>query len=125
MSILRKASQETKKLFLDEEQTEFLEVLTDISKRDFNAIVGFMPGKVGDDVSMTVAQATDFQKMLFVELVKGWSLDEPPTAEAYESLSAEAGNAVDMALSEHFSALNPGKSESKAPSTSRGSSAKG
>jgi len=126
MSILQKATQETKKLFLDEEKTEFLEVLVDLSKRQFNTIVGFMPGKISDEPgNMTVAQATDFQKVLFTELVVGWSLDEPTTGETYDALTADAGNAIDTALSEHFASLNPGKAESKAPSTSRGSSPKG
>lgn len=124
MSILRKASQETKRLFLDKEETEFLEVLTDLSKRDFNNIVSLMPGKVGDSVDLTVREATDFQRALFVQLVKGWSLDEPVSGEAYDELSAEAGSEVDLLLSEHFATLSPGKTESKARSTSRGSGAK-
>lgn len=126
MSILRMASQETKQLFLDKEKTEFLEVLTDLSKRQFNEIVSLMPGKVGEEVgNMTVAEATSFQRALFVLLVKGWSLDGAPTGEAYDNLTADAGNAIDLALSNHFAELNPGKAESKGPSTSRGSSAKG
>jgi len=120
MGIFRKASTETKRLFIGDSKEDWVEVLSDLSKRQFNAIVSSIPGKIGDDVtSMSVQQATQFQHDLFVALVTGWSLDEEPTEDAYLDLSADAANAIDAALADHFSNLNPGAAESKSPSTSR------
>ncbi len=125
MGILRKAQQEVVQLYLDDEKTDFISVLSDISKRQFNAIVGSMPGKVGDEMEMSIAQATDFQKTLFATFVVGWSLEGvEPTVEAYEELDMDSANAIDSVLAQHFANLNPGNAESKSPTTSRGKAAK-
>ncbi len=111
MSILRKATQETKRIELDE--TDYLVVRADISKREFNIIAGQMPANAEKD-GLSVEQATEFSAFLFETLVVGWSLsDDKPTAEDYGELSAESGNAIDAALADHFSALLPDSAEGK------------
>jgi hypothetical protein len=111
MSILRRASDETKRIELDD--TDYLIVRSDISKREFNLIAASMPANAEKD-GLSVEQATEFSAFLFESLVVGWSLDEgKPTAADYESLSAESGNAIDSALADHFSALLPSSAEGK------------
>jgi hypothetical protein len=111
MGILRKASTETKKLDLNED--EYLIVLADISKRDFNRLASQMPTKAEGE-NLTVEEATGFAAQLFGALVVGWSLsDGKPTVEDYEELSAEAGNAVDSLLVDHFQSLMPTSAEGK------------
>lgn len=111
MGILRTASGETKRIMLDE--TDYIEVRADISKREFNLIAANMPATPqGADISMT--EATKFQEFLFTTLCVGWSLAEgQPTSEAYGALSAEAANAVDTAIATHFEGLVPSSAEGK------------
>lgn len=120
MSILRKASTDTKQLYLDAEQTEYLVVRSDLSKKEFNVLVAKMPITVGqtDSEGMTIPQATEFQKSLFEALVVGWTLDAAdPTIADYEDLSAEGATAVDTALADHFASLLPTSAEGKLPTT--------
>lgn len=112
MGILRKASEETKKVYLD--ATDFIVLRSDISKREFNDIAANMPENVGDDAkNLKMPEATKFQSYLFGVLVVGWSLEEPPTEEAYNGLSAAAANAIDVKLGEHFETLIPSSAEGK------------
>lgn len=110
MGILRTASSETKTIMLDSE--DWIRVHSDLSKRDFNALVSQMPAGVEKD-GLSLAEATKFQEFLFSALVDGWSLDVPPTVENYNSLSAEAGQAIDAKLGEHFESLLPTSAEGK------------
>lgn len=113
MSILRKASTGTVKIMLDD--TDHIEVREEISKRDFNRFVGFMPAReMAEGATLTVAEATELQKGLFEALVVGWSLPVPPTIEEYLALSSDAAAAVDEAVANHFKALSPSKEEEKA-----------
>lgn len=113
MSILRRASAETKRIDLGE--GDWLDVRMEISKRDFNRFVAFMPGReVSEDAGITAAEATELQKGMFEALVVGWSLDEAPSVEAYEGLVSEGAAAIDTALAEHFQSLQPTKAEEKA-----------
>lgn len=112
MGILRTASTETKRIPLDE--TDYIEVRADISKSDFNNLASNMPANIGADGSgISLGDATKFQRFLFGALVTGWSLPEPATVEAYDNLSAEAGQAVDEKLAEHFESLLPTSAEGK------------
>ena len=112
MGILRTASSATKTIMLDSE--DFIEVRSDLSKRDFNTLVSQMPAGVEKEGgSLSLADATKFQEYLFGSLVVGWSLDVPATVEEYNNLSAEAGQVVDAKLGEHFEALLPTSAEGK------------
>jgi hypothetical protein len=112
VSILRKATQETKTISLDE--TDYIVVLADISKREFNALVASMPASAKSEEGITMADATTFQRALFEMLVVGWSLsDGKPTVADYNELAAESANAVDAKLADHFSSLLPSSAEGK------------
>lgn len=111
MGILRKATDETKNINLDE--TDYLVVRADISKREFNIIASQMPRNV-EAAGLSVEDASAFSGFLFDTLVLGWSLSEgKPSIEDYEALSAESGNAVDAALADHFGSLLPSSAEGK------------
>lgn len=114
MSILRKASAETKTLYLDDEKSDFIEVRADITKREFNALASAMPESASEEgQKLSLAEATGFQRYLFGALVTGWSMKEDATVEAYDDLSVEAGNAVDAVLAEHFESIVPSSAEGK------------
>lgn len=116
MGILKKASTETKRIELDD--SDYIEVRADISKREFNILAGNMPTGVQEDGSgLSLTDATKFQEFLFGALVTGWSLPEKATTEAYNGLSAEAAQAVDEALAKHFESLMPTSAEGKSPTT--------
>lgn len=111
MGILRKATEEVKNIYLDD--TDYIVVRADITKREFNALAADMP-QTGEGQSLTIPEAIGFQSRLFAVLVVGWSLSEGvPTTEDYESLSAEAGQAIDSKLAEHFESLLPSSAEGK------------
>lgn len=119
MGLLRLANDESTRIYLVDAEgnttEDYIEVRKDISKRKFNAIALSMPqiavNADGTPGSVTLAQGVDLQQMLFRELVTGWSLDAPANIEHYLLLSREAGNAVDTAVSEHFSSLTPNREE--------------
>lgn len=112
MSILRRASTETKRIDLGE--GDYIDVRAEISKREFNRFIAFLPAReVNEEQGMTAQEAVELQKGLFEVLVVGWSLPEPPTLEAYEALSSEGATAIDNALAEHFRSLQPSKQEEK------------
>jgi len=118
MSILRKASTDTKELLIAED--EYITVRADLSKKEFNVLVAKMPVTVGqtDSEGLTIPQATEFQKSLFEALVVAWPLAEgQPTIEDYAALSTEAASAVDTALADHFSSLLPTSAEGKPVTT--------
>lgn len=112
MGILRTAATTTKTLMLDE--TDYIEVRTDISKREFNELIANMPAGVEKDgTGLSMADATKFQEYLFGALVVGWSLDTAASIEEYNNLSAEAGQAVDEKLGQHFENIIPSSAEGK------------
>ena len=111
MGILRRATEEVKNIYLDD--TDYIVVRADISKREFNALAAKMP-QTAEGGTLTIPEAMAFQSELFATLVVGWSLqDGNPTVEEYEALSAEAGSAIDSALADHFSSLLPSSAEGK------------
>ena len=112
MGILRKSTGEVKRIMLDE--TDWLDVRADISKREFNAIASAMPAQPAEGAELSLGDATKFQGFLFDTLVVGWSLSEgKPTLEDYDSLSAEAAGVVDSAIADHFEAIVPSSAEGK------------
>ena len=113
MGILRRASDAVKRIALGEE--DWIEVRSEVSKREFNNIAEHMPISHGKTVEeMSLPEAMTFQSYLFDTLVVAWSLaDGKPTLEDYFSLSAEAANAVDAAVAEHFESLVPSSAEGK------------
>lgn len=114
MALLRLASKETKRIALEGGDNDYIEVKTDVSKRDFNRLLQVIPN-IED--GLTPATMSDFTDFLFDLLVVGWSLvDEngapvPTTLENYNELSRDAALAVDAALVEHFNSLTPGDGE--------------
>lgn len=118
MGILRKASVETTRIYLgdeaDGEQRDWLDVRTEISKRDFNRFINYLPGRtVSKDDKLTPGEAVELQKGMFEALVVGWSLSVPATVDEYELLETEGASAVDEALANHFNSLRPNKQEEK------------
>jgi len=109
MGVLKLASNETKRLDLDEES--FLEVRTGVSKRQFRQLLDQLPDNWDSDRGFTPGQADDFSTSLFEMMVTGWSLSEPANVENYLELDRTASAAVDAALIEHFNALTPSQEE--------------
>lgn len=115
MGILRRATEEVKQLMLDD--TDYIVVRADISKREFNALAAKMP-QTAEGQSLTIPEAMAFQGELFSTLVTGWSLSEgTPSLEDYNGLSAEGASAIDTALADHFASLLPSSAEGKSPTT--------
>lgn len=120
MSILRLASQGTKRLDLGD--GDFLEVREDLTKKVFNSLMSFMPDReVNEEKGISPQEGAVFARGLFETLVVGWSLPDDPTVENYDALSSEAANVVDAALVEHFASLAPNKEEMSKVTTSQGS----
>lgn len=124
MGILRLAQTATKRIELSD--GDWIEVRTDISKRDFNRLIAFLPTRtVSEDSGLLPAEATEFQKGLFEALAVAWSAPFPATLDNYESLSNEGAQEIDRALADHFGSLTPTRAEGNGPTTSRGNSRKG
>lgn len=111
MGILRLASTETKRIDLGD--GDYLDVRTDLSKRNFAAILKRIPENYDEDAGFTRDQAVDFTTAVFEALVTGWSLEEEPTVDNYLGLARDAGNLVDTKLVEHFNDLTPTTPERK------------
>lgn len=107
---LRLASKETIKIDLGEDA--WVEVLTEVSKGDFNKLVAAMPSDLEQKKGLTPSQGTQFQTAIFETLVKSWSLDAPLSVESYLALDREDASALDDKLAEHFNKLT---SEPDAP----------
>lgn len=143
MSILRRASTETKRIaipvdYVDgpkkgdkvekvavlrepKDGEDWVKVRTDVAKRDFNRFIAFLPGReMSDDDKLTAPEAVELQNGMFELLVVGWSMVEedgtpvPATLDEYLALSNDASQALDTALAEHFKSLQPTKAEEKA-----------
>ena len=113
---LRLASDTTKTIDLGDEA--WVKVRTDVSKRSMNRLLAHMPQRPQDDIKesgLTIEEGLEFQIGLFESLVVEWSLDVPPTAEAYLSIAREDAEGLDAALAEHFEALMPTKAEQGKP----------
>ena len=120
MGILKFASKESKRIDLGE--GDFIEVRSDLSKREFNALMTAMPNReLSEESGLTLAEGLAFAEELFDALVTGWSLPEEPSRDNYLNLSQEASAAIDAKLVEHFGEISPSKEESSKAPTSRGS----
>lgn len=120
---LRLASREVKRIDLSD--GAWIEVTSDISKRDFLRIITSMPDSTvktndeSDKVTLSITDASKFQQVLFDVLVQAWSADVPVSLEAYLDLAREGADEVDAALVEHFkNVVSPQKDELGKPSTS-------
>lgn len=110
MALLRLASDATTNLPIGDDETDFITVRADISKRTFNKLIGLMPD-VEEGATLTIEQGLTFQRDLFETFVVGWSLDTPPTVDAYLDLEKTAADAVDVAIGKHFEGLSPDKDD--------------
>lgn len=119
---LRFAKKGTKSIDFGDGAT--IEVVTDISKRDFNALIAAMPQDLDPDKGFTPVQGTQFQEALFSSLVVSWTLkdesgaDVPATVESYLALDQESAQRVDEKLVAHFGELSVGVSDQKKQETS-------
>lgn len=122
---LRLATRDVKRIDIGD--SDWIEVTSDISKRDFLRIITSMPDSAvktedqaeGATVKLNISDASKFQQLLFDVLVQAWSLDVPVSLEAYLDLARDGADAVDAALVEHFKeVVSPNKDELGKPSTS-------
>jgi hypothetical protein len=113
---LRQAKETTNQLDLGD--GDYLVVVDDISKRDFNRLIAAMPQDVDEEKGLTPTQGTEFQQALFEILVKGWSLDVPADAQEYLRLDMDSGSRVDAALVQYFGTLQPDEKKEESPETS-------
>lgn len=120
---LRLAKSETTKIDLGD--GDYIEVVTDVSKRDFNRLIAAMPQDVDEKKGLTPTQGTQFQVALFEILVRGWSLDVAPTSDEYLNLDRASADAVDAKLVEHFGSLTPDAPKEEPPKKSPRTSAGG
>jgi hypothetical protein len=105
----RFASADTKRLELD---GDWLEVRSDLSKKDFNNLIKRMPQDMNAETGFTPGQATELGVALFATLVVAWSAeDAEPTVDNYLLLNKDDADRIDAALGEHFSSLTPSKEE--------------
>lgn len=114
---LRLASTEVKRLDLGD--GDWVDVASDISKRDFNRLAREMPETLSDDDSLTLGQATDLTQTLFEIFVKAWSLPVPVDREQYLSLASDSAAALDAAVMTHFNSLTVSDDDTKKQKTSR------
>ena len=118
MGILKFASTETKRIDLGED--DYIEVRTDLSKREFNALMGAMPNReVSEENGLTLSEGLDFAQALFSALVTGWSIPEPVNIENYLALEHGASQAIDTQLIEHFGNISPTPDETSKAKGSR------
>lgn len=123
---LRLATRDVKRIDIGD--GDWIEVTSDISKRDFLRILTSMPEsavqqdqKEGEEVKvkLNIADASEFQQLLFSVLVRAWSLDVPVSLEAYLDLARESADLIDAKMIEHFKeVVSPNKEELGKPSTS-------
>jgi hypothetical protein len=112
MALLRRAATDGIKLYLTEDQSEWIEVRQEISKKERNALIKKMPARPDiQKTGMTPSEGVEFQTDLFEVLGLSWSADMPFTREEYLALPPEAADAVDQALANHFEAMIPSKEE--------------
>lgn len=109
MGRLRFASVELKSLDLGEGDS--LEVISDLSKRDFNSLLREAPQTFGMTETLRPVDADDFTTALFVSLVRGWSLELPCTKENYLNLDRPSADIIDSALVTYFNELSPSVQE--------------
>lgn len=110
MGLLRFASADTKRVEFGE--GDWLEVKSDISKRDFNNLIKRMPQDIDVSTGIRPGQATDLGVALFETLVVAWSFEGvDATVENYLKLSRDGADALDAVLGDHFSSLTPSKEE--------------
>jgi hypothetical protein len=116
MALLRLANSDADRRFLDEAKTEFIDVRSEISKRERNALIKMMPDRPDiEESGITVSEGVEFQSNLFELLVLGWSLDVPATVENYLSLAPDAADLIDGILATVFGAMVPSSDEQGKP----------
>jgi hypothetical protein len=109
---LRLVGKNTKRVQIGDE--DFIEVLNDIPRRQFNDIVRTIPR---DTDNLTLDSTEEFIVTLFNSFVKGWSVADdsgqpvPVSEENYYQLSREASGLIDAAVLEHFNSLTPSPQE--------------
>lgn len=120
---LRLATRDVKRIDLSD--GAWIEVTSDISKRDFLRIITSMPDSAvsseegSDKVKLSITEASKFQQILFEVLVRDWSADVPVSLEAYLDLARDGADEIDVALVNHFrDTVSPQKDELGKPSTS-------
>lgn len=121
---LKSASTATTKLDLGE--GDWVEVRTELAKREYKSLAAYFPDRVvNEENKLTASEGVALQTGLFAALVTGWSADIPATIDNYEGLDSADAQRIDAALAEHFKTMVPSADEGKAVTTSRGSKLKG
>ena len=115
------ASNKTKRIELAD--GNWLDVRAEVSKGAFNTIVSRLPSRTKEemesgDIKATIGDGMAFAAGLFDALVVKWSEDSmPPTLASYLLLDPADATPLDMALAEHFEAIQPRQTEGKEPTT--------
>lgn len=124
--MLRLVSKKTKSLDLGDGGR--LDVVEQVSRRDFDTLIQKMPDNLEAE-TVSPGQATAFTSAIFTMLVRGWNAEDedgnpvPATVDNYLSLPREISQAVDNALLEYFNSLTPNREEqSKSEGPSAGNS---
>ena len=115
MGILRKASAETKRIQLGDE--DYIEVKADISQRDFERLLSRLPEDMSPERGLRTSEGLEAQHAMFEMFDTGWSLTEPATLEVFSELTPDAARAINDALAEHFNSLPLNQQEAKKPTT--------
>jgi hypothetical protein len=97
---------------------DYIDVREDISRRQFNALLGKLPAEgLGDEGTISFSVASTFSEGLFDAFVEGWSVEDAKgkpvaaTVDNYNELSRESSQLIDTAISEHFNSLTPDSQE--------------
>lgn len=103
MSFLRLANTEDVKRYQYEDTEEYIELRTEITKKEATNLLKFAPKEEGD-----IEAGLRFIGRAFRDLIVGWSLKDEngnpvePSLEVYESLAAAPANWIDRTVGNHL-----------------------
>lgn len=97
MGKLRLANTEETRRYYTEDGEDYLDLRAEITKREATALLKFAPRKEDD-----LDGGLRFIEKAFADLIVGWSLDAPATAETYQMLDAAGAQWVDRTVGNHL-----------------------
>lgn len=103
MSFLRLANTEDVKRYYYEDTEEYIELRTEITKKEATGLLKFAPKEEGD-----IEAGLRFIGRAFRDLIVNWSLKDEngnpvkPSLEVYEQLAAAPANWIDRTVGNHL-----------------------